>query len=162
MMVRLVYTIFVGVLLAMFVGVGIAAFYPEPKWPEEPMLLKLYKLPTEPLKDSTIAAQLQKEQETFDEAQKVFQEKFKNYNRNVSVISLISAVLMLTVSLTLLRKILIIADGLLLGGVTTLLYSLLRGFGSGSDKFRFIIVSVGLATSLILGYVKFIEPSKNK
>ena len=75
MVLKLVYTIFIGVLLAIFVGVGIAAFYPEPERPETPALLELYKLPTDPSRDPTISAQLQKEQEAFDEVLKTYEEK---------------------------------------------------------------------------------------
>ena len=162
MVLKLIYAIFIGVLLAIFVGVGIAAFYPEPKEPETPTLLKLYKLPTDPSRDPMISAQLQKEQEVFDEVLKTFKEKMEKYNRDVSIISLIAAISILMISLTLFRKLLIIADGLLLGGVITLLYSVARVFGSGDDKLRFLVVSVGLIVSLILGYLKFTEPSKNK
>lgn len=162
MVLKTIYMIFIGVLLAIFVGVGIAAFYPEPEYPETPLLLKLYKPPTEPISDPTISAQLEEEQRAFDEALKTYREKSEEYNRNVSIISLIAAILVLTISLTLFRKILIIADGLLLGGVITLLYSVVRVFGSGDDKLRFVVVSVGLVVSLILGYLKFIAPSKNK
>lgn len=160
MVLKIAYTVFIGVLLAIFVGVGIAAFYPEPEYPETPLLLKLYKPPTEPISDPTISAQLEKEQKTFDEALKIYREKSERYNRNLSIISLIAAILVLIISLTLFRKLLIIADGLLLGGVITLLYSVARVFGSGDDKLRFMIVSVGLGVSLMLGYLKFIEPSK--
>lgn len=162
MVLKLVYTIFIGVLLAIFVGVGIASFYPGPESPETPLLIELYKPPTEPICDPTISAQLEKEQKEFNEVLKTFEEKMEKYNRDVSIISLVAAILVLIISLTLFRQILIIADGLLLGGVITLLYSVARVFGSGNDKLRFLIVSVGLAVSLILGYLKFIEPSKKK
>ncbi|RLI44556.1 hypothetical protein DRO61_12030, partial [Candidatus Bathyarchaeota archaeon] len=122
----------------------------------------LYKLPTDPSRDPAISAQLQKEQEAFDEVLKTYGEKMEKYNRDVSIISLVAAILILMISLMLFRKLLIIADGLLIGGVVTLLYSVARVFGSGDDKLRFLVVSVGLAVSLILGYLKFIEPSKNK
>ena len=162
MVLKLVYTVFIGVLLAIFVGVGIAAFYPEPESPETPTLLKLYKLPTDPSRDPMVSAQLQKEQEAFDEVLEIYGEKMEKYNRNVSIISLVAATLILIISLTLFRKLLIIADGLLIGGVITLLYSVARVFGSGDDKLRFLVVSIGLVVSLILGYLKFIEPSKDK
>jgi len=162
MVLKLVYTIFIGVLVAIFVGVGIAAFYPEPDHPETPTLLKLYKLPTDPSRDPEISAELQKEQEAFDKMQEIYIGKIEKYNRNVSIIALVAAILILIISLTLFHKLLIIADGLLIGGVFTLLYSVIRVFGSGDDKLRFIVVSIGLITSLILGYLKFIEPSKKK
>lgn len=162
MVLKVVYTLFIGVLLAIFVGVGIAAFYPQPEYPETPLLIELYNLPTEPICDPTISAELEKEQKEFNEVLKTFGEKMEKYNRNVSIISLVAAILILIISLTLFRKLLIIADGLLLGGVITLLYSVVRVFGSGDDKLRFLVVSAGLVVSLILGYLKFIEPSKNK
>jgi len=63
-------------------------------------------------------------------------------------------------SLTFFKKILIIADGLLLGGLLTLIYSVMRGFGTEDNILRFIVVTVGLIISLFLGYVKFIRPSE--
>ncbi len=79
------------------------------------------------------------------------------YNRNVSIISVTAAVIILVASLTLFKRILLIADGLLLGGVLTLIYSIIRGFGTEDNMFRFIVVLIGLITALILGYIKFIR-----
>lgn len=160
MILRFVYTIFIGVLIATFVGVGIAAFYESPKFPEPPASLKLAEMIG--CKDPTVIPNLKKDQEEHDKQFKAFEEKMEVYNRNVSIASLIAAILILVISLTFFRKILLIADGLLLGGVLTLIYSIARGFGSGDNKFRFIVVTFGLAISLILGYIKFIKPAKNR
>lgn len=162
MILKYVYIVFIGVLLAIFVGVGIDTFYSSPKYPETPLLLELYKTPIEPVCDTGISAQLEKEQKAFDENLKLFQENSEKYNGNVSIISLIAAVLVLILSLTILRDINVIADGLLLGGVMTLLYSVARVFGSGNDKVRFIVVAVGFIVSIVLGYLKFIKPQKSK
>jgi hypothetical protein len=54
------------------------------------------------------------------------------------------------------------ADGILLGGVFTAAYSIIRGLMSEDSRFRFLIVAVGLAIALILGYLKFIRPKENK
>jgi len=58
-------------------------------------------------------------------------------------------------------KIKMIADGILLGGVFTTAYGIIRGFMSDSSQFRFLVVTMGLLIALILGYVKFIRPSKS-
>jgi hypothetical protein len=50
-----------------------------------------------------------------------------------------------------------IADGILLGGVFTTIYGIIRGLMSEDTKFRFIIVTVGLIIALVLGYIKFIK-----
>lgn len=43
MVIKIIYTIFIGVLFAIFVGVGIDAFYPYPKEPDYPAELKIHK-----------------------------------------------------------------------------------------------------------------------
>ena len=162
MVLKYVYIVFIGVLLAIFIGVGIDAFYSSPEYPETPLLLELYKTPIEPVCDTAISAQLEKEQIAFDENLKLYQENSEKYNGNVSIFSLIAAILILILSLTILRNINVIADGLLLGGVMTLLYSVVRIFGSGNDKIRFAVVAVGFIVSLVLGYLKFIKSQESK
>lgn len=158
MVLKLIYTIFISVLIALFVGVGISAFYPAPKSPEYPTSLSFAK-PDAPA-SSTESAKMRAEQEKFNKQSKAFQDKTEIYNRNVSIISVITAVIILAGSLIVAQKILFMSDGLMLGGVFTLGYAIVRGFGSGDDKFRFIVVSIGLVLSLILGYVKFIRSQR--
>lgn len=161
-MIKFVYTLFVGILLSALVGVGIAAFYPSPKGPETPSLIKYGQPSCEELKDETISQQIRQEQEKFDKNMTAFQAENEKYSRNVSIIAIIAAILILIISLTFFKKILVIADGLLLGGVLTLIYSIIRGFGSGDNIFRFFVVSAGLIISLLLGYIKFIKPATPK
>lgn len=158
MILKLIYTFLIGVFLAVFVGVGIAAFYPEPKYPEPPVILKYGG--AEAIKDEAQLAEFKAEAEKYDKVEKAYQLKEQEYNRNVSIVALIASIIMVFGSLTLFKKILLIADGLLLGGLFTLVYSVIRGFGTDNNMFRFIVVSVGLAMTLILGYVKFIKPAQ--
>jgi hypothetical protein len=158
MFLRIVYSVFIGILTATFVGVGIAAFYIAPKQPEFPAALSYPKV--SPTEEATISAQQIQQQEEFNRQQQEFSRVNKLYNRNVSIIALAAAVLILIASLTLFKTILLIADGLLLGGVLTLLYSIGRGFGTDDNMFRFIVVAIGLLISIVLGYIKFIKPAK--
>ncbi len=82
------------------------------------------------------------------------------YNRNVSIITLSTAMVLLAASLAFEKKIKIIADGVLLGGVFTLLYSLGRSFASGDTKYTFADVSIGLAVAIYLGYHRFVKVQK--
>ena len=159
MIIKIMYTIFIGVLFAIFVGVGIEAFYPSPNEPEYPSALKI---PREGGLSEPVFLEMKREQEKYDREFKTFQEKSEIYNRNVSIIAVILSVLTLIISLTLFTRILIIADGLLLGGVLTLLYSIIRGFNSGDNMFRFSVVSTGFLIALFLGYIKFIKVQKVK
>lgn len=160
MLLRSIYIVFLGILLATFIGVGIAAFYKAPKSPEYPTKLQSRTIPADVSKDASLAAQLDNEQIVYNNQQKEFVTRNELYNRNVSIISLIFAVLILILSLTFVKHIAVIADGLLLGSVLTLIYSIIRGFNSNDDIFRFLVVSVGLAFALIIGYIKFIQPAK--
>ncbi len=161
MLIKYVYIVFLGLILATFVGVGISAFYKGPVYPETPATLK-YARPYPEEGSATPSAQYIKEQEAFDTESKKFQEASEQYNKNVSMIAIGFAILMLVVSLTLFKQIFVIADGLLLGGVLTLAYSIVRGFGSDDDMFRFFVVGAGLITAMILGYIKFVAPQSKK
>jgi hypothetical protein len=65
------------------------------------------------------------------------------------------AVIVLAVALLLAEKLGVIADGLLLGGIFTLLYGIGRGMDTDSNKYRFMVATVGLVVTLVLGYIKF-------
>jgi len=163
MLIRYVYIVFVGILLAVFVGVGIAAFYKGPKPPEYPSEIQ-YPMITQPGQpvDATEEASRQKLQINIDQDFKNYNLQNEVYQRDVSIIALVGALIMLILSLTLFKEILVIADGLLLGGVLTLGYSVIRGFGSNDDMVRFLVVSASLFISLVLGYIKFVKPTMKK
>ncbi len=55
------------------------------------------------------------------------------------------------------KNVTIMGDSLLLGGVFTLGYSIIRGFGT-DNTFRFLLVATGLIVAMIIGYLKFIRP----
>ncbi|MDP2864543.1 MAG: hypothetical protein Q8N73_02745 [bacterium] len=154
-MIKPIYTIFLALLIALFVGLGIDTFYPGPKAPQYPIKLDQVK----PGCEETIEQQTLRNE--FNQAQNQFLEEFKPYSRNVSIISLVASIIILVLSLTLLAKIKMIADGILLGGVFVTAYSIIRGFMSESSEFRFLIITIGLIIALVLGYIKFIRPKKN-
>lgn len=157
MLIKYVYIVFLGIILATFVGVGIAAFYKGSVYPETPLLLK-YSAP----QTATPSAEYIRNQEAFDAQSKQYQKDLEMYNRNVSMISLAFSILMLILSLNFAKKIPVIADGLLLGGVLTLAYSVVRGFNTNDDVYRFLVVGAGLVVAMILGYIKFVKPSRKK
>ncbi len=160
-MIKLIYTLFLGLLLALFVGMGIRAFYAPPKPPD--YSVAPYSTPIkEPLiPDVETPAQKQ----TREQAKKVqdnYQAASKLYARNVSLISLAFAIVLLVVSLMSATKIDIISDGILLGGVFILLYSIGVGFASDDTKYQFMVVTAGLIIAFVLGYMKFIAPQEKK
>lgn len=150
---RIVYTFFVGLLLAIFVGVGISTFYPSPKMPEYPpaVISEANKPPSD--------EQVNKQQE-YDKKYADYNAKYKPYNRNVSIITLVAAVVMLAASIIFEKRIKLLSDGVMLGGLFTLVYSLGRGFASEDSKYLFVAVTISLGIVLYLGYHRFVRPAK--
>ena len=155
MVLKIIYTLFLGLLVALFVGLGIDAFYPGPKAPDYPVMLDTVK------QGCQEDAQTQATRLKFDQDMKDYNDQSKPYNRNVSIAALSFAILILVASLTLFSKIKMMADGILLGGVFTTIYSIIRGLMSEDSRFRFAIVTCGLIIALALGYMKFIRPKEN-
>lgn len=150
-MIKYIYTVFLGFILALFIGLGINTFYEGPPEPRYPVETSNYK--QEELTDQQRAAQRQ-----YEIDMSAYNKKYQTYSRNVSIIALVSAVVLLAVGLTLERMRLAntaISDGIVLSSVFTLIYSIIRGFISNDTKFTFIVVTVGVAISLYLGYHAF-------
>ena len=152
MLIKFIYTLFLALLVALFVGLGINTFYSGPKAPQYPVELEGVESCCEQTAEQT------KIRADFDQAQRKYGEEMKPYSRNVSIISLAASIIILIISLTLLARIKMIADGILLGGVFTTFYGIIQGLIGGSSYFRFLIVVVGLIIALALGYIKFIRP----
>lgn len=144
---KIVYTFFLGLILALFVGLGISTFYPSPKAPEYPASLNTYG------KEQT--EQQLEAQRKYDKEIQNYGDQSQPYNRNVSIIALASAVILVAVSLLFEKTNKVIANGVMLGGLFTLLYSLGRGLASEDTKYTFIAATVGLIIALYLGYRRF-------
>jgi hypothetical protein len=160
-MLKLIYTVFLGIILAVFVGVGVSVFYEAPEEPKNPTWYEQYRPDAKELTDAEKA-----EEQSFMDARVVYDEKMGDYNRNVSMIVAVIAIVLLVLSMTFSEKLDVVADGLLLGGVFTFLYSMGRGLASDDNKYRFFIMTIGLIAALGLGYAKFVrghlpEPKKD-
>lgn len=125
--VRVIFPLFVGVLLALLIGFGILAVDPGPA--------ELRGVAS----DQDILA--------FRAAQEA-------YSRDVSLAASAAAVVPLVVSLVLPRRAVVIANGLLLGALFTFLYAGGRGMSSRPTTASFAAAAVGLLVSLAAGHVR--------
>lgn len=152
-MLKVVYSFFLGLLLVVFVGMGVASFYQAPKAPEYPAILETTKSPT-----GEFTAEQRQADEKYQADSKAHMAKADDYNRNVSIIVLAAAVVLVVLGLALHARTDVIADGLLLGGVFTLLYSIGRSFAGDDPRYSFMVTSAGLIITMVVGYLKFIKP----
>lgn len=147
---KLIYTFFLGLLIAIFVGVGISTFYAGPAAPVYPTILSTPA--------SVTTTEQTKVQTSYDISNKNYTESLKSYNRNISILALVSAVILLSVSVLTEKKMRIISDGVMLGGLFTLVYSIGRSFASNNNKYVFLVTTVGLVVVIYLGYHRFVNP----
>lgn len=152
-MLKFVYSFFLGLLLVIFVGMGVATFYQAPKAPEYPKALELRSVTSSP----EYSSEQKQLDQTYQKDYATYNKKTEDYNRNVAMIVLGAAVVLLVLGLALETRIHVLADGLLLGGTFTLLYSIGRSFAGNDPKYSFIVVTVGLVVTMAVGYKKFIH-----
>ncbi len=150
-MVKVLYKLFIALMIALFIGFGISVFSPGPKMPDYPTELQ-YKGTSE------MTAQEKDLQTRYDNDMKTYQTDLANYSRNVSAASIAFSIIILILSLTVLLHLEVIGDGVLLGSIFTLLYGIIRGFMTDNSKFQFGVVSIGLVVGLVLGYIEFVRP----
>lgn len=151
------YTVFLAILIALFVGVGIQAFYPFPDFPDYPSELEQSQLGVSTLPDEEVS----RIQEDYDVIVKDFEQESEKHSRNVSMFSIGISVLLLILSLTVLQKLSLISDAVLFGGIFVLVYAVIMGIASGDDMIRFLIVTASLIVAIVVGYFRIIRP-KNK
>ncbi len=148
------YTIFLGVLITVFIGVGISTFYLEPTYPETSATDSALYGKSEPLTDAD-----KSRLEAIDAANVQYAKDQKTYSQNVSIILLVFAVVLVTVSILIETKSKIFSDGIMLGGLFTLVYSIIRGAIADNKMYLFIATTIGLCVVAYLGYHRFVRRS---
>lgn len=143
---RIIFVVFVGLMVAFFVGFGIDAFYPEPVYPQA--IQDMWTM----LGSKTPTAE---EQAAINALEQAFQLQQQTHNRIVSIVVTIAAVIFLALSVLLEDKNRVMANGIMLGGLFSLLYGAARGLGSQDSMVTFITVGVGLAAVVLIGLRRF-------
>jgi hypothetical protein len=136
---KIIFTLFIGVMVALFVGLGIEAFYPSPVYPDI--------MWEENMTDEQTAA--------IQAAEAAYQEAVRARNQIVSIVVTAVAVLIMVGSMFLEKRNLTLTNGLLLGGLFSLIYGSTVGFSAGSAMVTFITVAVGLAAVIVVGVRRF-------
>ena len=154
--IRTLYTLFLGVMIVLFIGFGINTFYSQPSAPEYPAYTQTYEDSTKQIDEQN---RIQKEYET---KQKAYEKKNASYSRNVAIITLVASVGLVYVSVAQAKKLGILSDGVMFGGLFTLIYAIIRSVATNNKQFIFIAVSVSLAIVIYLGIHRFVKPDKAK
>jgi hypothetical protein len=143
-MLAMIYTLALGLIVCAFVEIGLYTFLKEPEspWP-----------------DGYEPAETYEEKQKLAERQNIYNEAIQRRNGIVTVLSLVFATALLAISLLTSARLGVLSNGILLGGVFTLLYGVGLGIRTGGRILRFVVATISLVVALALGYIKFVPHS---
>ena len=150
---QVIFSFFLGLMVTAFIGVGVNTFLPAPETEYEDRLDDLYR-EQEDIEDRE---QLQEIREEIRQLEEELQPEFEKWARNTSIILILLATLAMGVSLVRSEQLRIISNGLLLGGVFTMLYGTGWVIASGSSVARFAVMAFALLVTFALGYARFVR-----
>ncbi len=165
-----IFAVFLGLMITAVVGVGVYTFHPNPSDAQQDQIQALYdersaidgcNAPT-PEKCRTwnqLTAAEQARTREIDEQvttlQRAAEDRSNQWRISTSVILIVIATMLMAVALALGDSVAVLSNGILLGGLFTMLYGVGWGLASGNSITRFLVLVAALAVSLVLGYVKF-------
>lgn len=160
---RTIFSFFLGLMLTAFVGVGVYTFHPPPEQFND-QIRDLTRREqairnSRPPNELTTADrdQIQEIDRQRNELTDAAAAARIPWGRSTSVILIVFATLAMAVSLVRADQLPVISNGLLLGGVFTMLYGVGWIIATDRSITRFLVVTVALVITLALGYVRFVR-----
>lgn len=162
---QVIFAFFLGLMLTAFIGIGVNTFYPAPWDRADDELQSLYRQQedieisrgTDGELSAAQEAELRAIREDIRELEDSRRDSEEGWSRNTSIVLIIFATLAMGVSLVRSEELRIISNGLLLGGVFTMLYGTGWVIASGSSVARFGVMTFALIITFALGYARFVR-----
>jgi hypothetical protein len=158
-----IFSFFLGLMVTAFVGVGVYTFHP-PGTEFDRQIEELSR------QEQTIRAATPRGELTTEEQDQVqaladqrtevmeAREAARNaWGRTTSIILIVLATLAMAISLVRAEQLPVISNGLLLGGVFTMVYGVGWIVATDTSVTRFVVMTAALAITLALGYVRFVR-----
>lgn len=158
------FAIFLGLMVTAFVGVGVYTFYPPPDKQYRDQIIALDRQ-QEAIRNSRPDAALnaddrarvQKLVDARNKIQDVSRKSGEAWASRTSIILVSLATVAMVIALVAVAQLPVISNGLLMGGVFTMLYGVGWVIASGTSTARFIVMTFALAITLALGYLRFVR-----
>ena len=158
-----IFSFFLGLMVLAFIGVGVNTFYPSPTSQNEKAQLAISRqidsinaANQNKSLDASAQAQIKQLQDQQNALQDKIDAAMKDWARNTSIVLVLFATLVMGVSLVRSDQLRVLSNGLLLGGLFTMLYGTGWVIFSGNSTARFVVIAFALLVAIGLGYVKFV------
>lgn len=160
-----IFSFFLGLMVLAFIGIGVNTFYAQPSYYDDPELQQLYRDQERIYQKDRDGTGLTPEDEArIDEIQAEIEElNSRNediqqlWARNTSIVLILFATMVMGVSLVRSDQLRVISNGLLLGGLFTMIYGVGWIIFSGESIARFAVIVFALLVTLALGYLRFVR-----
>ena len=144
--INFIYTVLIGVAVAVFVGLGIWTFYSGPKSPTYPDYSQSYiAAPTEAQNQ-----EYQAKQDKYNQEFKQFEKFEKPYSKKVAGIALATGVIFYVAGLWTMKRNEVVGEGLALGGTFTSIYAAVKAATGEFKQLVFASVTIILAMLILL------------
>jgi hypothetical protein len=165
-----IFAVFLGLMITAVVGVGVYTFMPNPADEVQEQLDTLYEQREalqgcsqvsgcRPFEDLTAAERA--ELRALDAQERVLRDEQQAeqaaWAQRTSIVLIVIATALLVVALVLGEAFTVLSNGILLGGLFTMLYGVGWGIASGDSVTRFLVLVAALLISLLLGYLTFVR-----
>jgi hypothetical protein len=158
-----IFSFFLGLMVTAFVGVGVYTFHAPDKAPQRQM--QELSRREQAIRNSKAAdaltvedrAQMQQLTDQRNRIADASQAGFETWARSTSIILITLATLAMVVSLVRPERLPVISNGLLMGGLFTMVYGVGWIVAAGSSMTRFVVMTLAFVVTLALGYVRFVR-----
>ncbi len=160
-----IFSFFLGLMVLAFIGIGVNTFYLQPDPADNTELQQLYREQERVFQkdpgSERISAESQAErdriQKEIDTLNKQAVAEMRIWARNTSIVLILFATLVMGISLIRSEQLRVISNGLLLGGLFTMIYGVGWIIFGGESLARFGVIVFALAITLALGYLRFVR-----
>jgi hypothetical protein len=160
---RTTFSFFLGLMLASFIGVGAYTFHPPPESPYD-RGEELQRRTEEVQRARPWGELTPAEREEFEAIERERRERAEAeasareaWGLGTSIILIVFATIAMAVSLIRADQLPVISNGLLLGGVFTMVYGVGWIIATDQTVTRFVVMTVALVITLGLGWVRFVR-----
>jgi hypothetical protein len=163
---RIIFSVFLGLMLTALVGVGVYTFHPPPD--QLNSQIREFERQEQAIRNSKpdnelttadrdqIQEVVRQRNELVDAAEQVR----KQWALRTSVILIVLATFAMAISLVRADTVPVISNGLLLGGVFAMLYGVGWIAAAGTSVTRFLVMTAAFVVTLGLGYARFVRRGK--
>ena len=159
-----IFSFFLGLMVLAFIVVGVITFYPSPNQDRDSKIEQLnreqqaiYSANDGKTLSAEDQAQVDDIQKQIDAISLANQAEYELWARNVSIVLIVFATLVMGISLIRSEQLRVISNGLLLGGLFTMVAGVVWVLTSGESMARFVVILFAFAVTLGLGYLKFVR-----